>query len=120
MAALGAGDLAGSNLGHRAIAELLEEHRKGAVVADVQRVGHRARHEHRALALPHVVAGGLAGLGGVALLASEYPEHLEAVWDRAPDYVHRAGQIFATLSRLTEKFAEDAKRGSVISFDDAI
>ena len=64
---------------------------------------------------------GIASIaGGVALLASEYPEHLEAVWDRAPDYVHRASQIFATLSRLTEKFAEDAKRGSVISFDDAI
>ena len=64
---------------------------------------------------------GLASVAGAAaLLASEYPEHFEAIWDNAPDYVHRASQIFATISRLSEKFAEDAERRSVISFDDAI
>lgn len=54
--------------------------------------------------------------GGLALLASEYPERFEAVWDSAPEYVNRATQIFATLSRISEKFAEDAERRSVVSY----
>jgi hypothetical protein len=54
--------------------------------------------------------------GGLTLLASEYPERFEAVWDNAPEYVNRATQIFATLSRLAEKFAEDAERRSVASY----
>jgi hypothetical protein len=60
--------------------------------------------------------GFAAAAGGLALLASEYPERFEAIWENAPDYVHRASQIFATLSRLSEKFAEDAERRSVTSF----
>jgi hypothetical protein len=86
----------------------------------------------KALALSGIGAGaalvfsgrrslGLASIaGGVALLASEYPENFVAVWESAPDYVHRASQVFATLSRLSEKFAEAAERRKVISFDDAI
>jgi len=54
--------------------------------------------------------------GGLALLASEYPERFEAVWDSAPEYVNRATQIFAALSRISEKFAEDAERRSVASY----
>jgi len=50
------------------------------------------------------------------ILASEYPERFEAVWQRAPEYVNRASQIFATLSRLSEKFAEDAERRSVANY----
>jgi hypothetical protein len=86
----------------------------------------------KALALSGIGAGtallfsgrrslGLASIaGGVALLASEYPEHFVDVWENTPDYVHRASQVFATLSRLSEKFAESAERSKVISFDDAI
>jgi hypothetical protein len=54
--------------------------------------------------------------GGLAVLASEYPERFEAVWESAPEYINRATQIFATLSRLSEKFAEDAERRSVAGY----
>ncbi len=60
---------------------------------------------------------GIASIaGGLALLASEYPERFEAVWDDAPEYINRAAQIFATLSRLSERFAEDSERRSVASY----
>ncbi|HVJ04980.1 MAG TPA: hypothetical protein VM578_04875 [Candidatus Saccharimonadales bacterium] len=54
--------------------------------------------------------------GGLALLASEYPERFESVWENAPEYINRATQIFATLSRLSERFIEDAERRSVASY----
>ncbi len=61
---------------------------------------------------------GIASIaGGLALLASEYPERFEAIWDNAPEYVDRASQIFAALSRLSEKFAEDAERRSVDAYE---
>jgi hypothetical protein len=47
---------------------------------------------------------------GTAVLASEYPEKFEAVWENAPDYVNRATQIFAVLSRISERFAEEVER----------
>jgi hypothetical protein len=60
---------------------------------------------------------GLASIaGGLALIASEYPERFEAVWENAPDYVNRANRIFNALSRLSEKFAEEAERRSVASY----
>jgi hypothetical protein len=59
---------------------------------------------------------GIASIaGGLALLASEYPEHFEGVWENAPEYINRAVQIFATLSQLSERFAEEAERRSVDS-----
>jgi hypothetical protein len=61
---------------------------------------------------------GIASIaGGLALVASEYPERFEAVWDSAPEYVNKATQIFAALSRLSEKFVEDAERRSVASYE---
>ncbi len=51
--------------------------------------------------------------GGLALLASEYPEKFEAVWENAPEYVNRATQIFAVISKLSERFAEQAERRSM-------
>lgn len=60
---------------------------------------------------------GIASIaGGLALLASEYPERFEAVLENAPEYISRASQIFATISRLSEKYAEDAERRSMASF----
>jgi hypothetical protein len=60
---------------------------------------------------------GIASIaGGLAVLASEYPERFEALWENAPEYVNRASQIFATLSSLSEKFAEDFERRSVDAF----
>jgi hypothetical protein len=60
---------------------------------------------------------GIASIaGGLALLASEYPEHFEGVWENAPEYINRATQIFATLSQLSEGLAEEAERRSVASY----
>ncbi|HLI63387.1 MAG TPA: hypothetical protein VKV05_08295 [Terriglobales bacterium] len=50
---------------------------------------------------------------GLAVLASEYPEKFEAVWESAPEYLRKGVQIFAALERLTEGFAEAAERRSV-------
>jgi hypothetical protein len=54
--------------------------------------------------------------GGLALLASEYPERFEAMWENAPDCVERAARIFTALSRLSERFAEGVERRSVASY----
>ena len=51
--------------------------------------------------------------GGLAVLASEYPEKFEAVWENAPEYLQKGMQIFATLQKLGEGFAEEAERRSV-------
>lgn len=51
--------------------------------------------------------------GGLAVLASEYPEKFEAVWENAPDYLQKGIQIFGTLQKLGEGFAEEAERRSV-------
>jgi hypothetical protein len=54
---------------------------------------------------------GLAALaGGLGLLASQYPERFENVIDNAPEYIGRASQVFGTLSRFSERFAEGAER----------
>ncbi len=50
---------------------------------------------------------------GLALLASEYPEKFEAVWENAPDYLQKGMQIFGTLQKLGENFAEKAEKKSV-------
>ena len=54
--------------------------------------------------------------GGLALLASEYPEKFETIWENAPDYVNRATKIFDTLQQLSERFAEEAERRSVAAY----
>jgi hypothetical protein len=54
--------------------------------------------------------------GGLALLASEYPEKFEAVWENAPEYVNRATRIFATLQEISERFAENAERRTIRAY----
>jgi hypothetical protein len=56
---------------------------------------------------------------GTAVLASEYPEKFEAVWENAPDYVNRATQIFSMLSKLSERFAEEVERRGVPAWGEA-
>lgn len=56
--------------------------------------------------------------GGLALLASEYPEQFENVWESAPEYVNKATQIFGVLSKLSERFAEEAERRSMAAYRD--
>lgn len=53
--------------------------------------------------------------GGLAVLASEYPERFEAVLADAPEYFGRAAQIFGTLTRMGEKFAENTEQISTQS-----
>jgi len=66
-----------------------------------------------------LIVGGRRPLGmafaaaGLAVLASEYPEKFEAVWENAPDYLQKGMQIFSTLQKLGENFAEEAERHSV-------
>jgi len=50
---------------------------------------------------------------GLAVLASEYPEKFEAVWENAPDYLQKGVQIFSSLQKLGEGFAEEAERRGV-------
>jgi hypothetical protein len=55
---------------------------------------------------------------GLAVLASEYPEKFEAVWESAPEYLQKGMQIFSTLQKLGEGFAEEAERRSVTAWRD--
>ncbi|HUN87203.1 MAG TPA: hypothetical protein VMU28_00335 [Terriglobales bacterium] len=52
--------------------------------------------------------GAAATTAGLVLLASEYPEQFEHVWENAPDYISRGSQIFQTVQRLAERFANEA------------
>lgn len=50
---------------------------------------------------------------GLAILAAEYPEKFESIWENAPEYVTRGIQIFQTVSQIAERFAEQAaQRGA--------
>jgi hypothetical protein len=49
---------------------------------------------------------------GLALLASEYPEKFEAIWENAPEYMNRATQILGVISKISERFAEAAEKRS--------
>jgi hypothetical protein len=50
---------------------------------------------------------------GLAILASEYPEKFESVFEDAPEYLQKGMHIFSRLQKLTEGLAEDAERRSV-------
>ena len=61
----------------------------------------------------HRPAGVAAATVGLAVLATEYPETFEQIWENAPEYVARGTQIFSTLSRIAERFAEHAAERGV-------
>jgi len=63
-------------------------------------------------------AGMACAAAGLAILASEYPEKFEAVWENAPDYLQKGMQIFSTLQKLGEGFAEQAERRGVTAWRD--
>ncbi len=50
---------------------------------------------------------------GLAMLATEYPERFEQIWSQAPEYLYRGTQIFSSLSRIVERFAEEASRRGI-------
>lgn len=56
--------------------------------------------------------------GGLAVLASEYPERFEAIWENAPEYLQRGTQIFATLQKIGERFAEAAEERGAAAWSD--
>ncbi|MDT8070722.1 MAG: hypothetical protein ROO76_21380 [Terriglobia bacterium] len=57
-------------------------------------------------------AGAVFAAAGLALLASEYPEKFEAIWENAPEYMNRATQILGVISKISERFAEAAEKRS--------
>ncbi|HLH09460.1 MAG TPA: hypothetical protein VKW78_19635 [Terriglobales bacterium] len=58
-------------------------------------------------------AGVICATVGLAVLAAEYPERFESMWENAPEYLARGTQIFTTLSRLAERFADEAERRGI-------
>ena len=46
--------------------------------------------------------------GGLAVLASEYPEKFEGILENAPDYLHKGMELFSTLKQVGQDFARDA------------
>src|ERR1051325_7369339 len=67
----------------------------------------------------HRPAGVALATVGLEVLAAEYPEKFETVWEHAPDYIYRGTQIFSTLSRIAERFADEAgRRGAIEAFRD--
>lgn len=62
--------------------------------------------------------GAALATGGLALLASEYPEKFEDLLEDAPDYLNKGIALFATLKKVGERFVEDAERRSVNAWRD--
>ncbi len=56
--------------------------------------------------------------GGLALLASEYPEKFEGLLEDAPDYLNKGMDILATLKKVGEGFAENTGRRSLNTIRD--
>jgi len=43
---------------------------------------------------------------GAATLATEYPERLQQLWDRAPEYMDRGNELMAAISRIAQRIAD--------------
>ena len=55
-------------------------------------------------------AAGAAAAGiGLATLASEHPEKLQQIWERAPEYLERGHRIVSTAQNLIERLAEQGE-----------
>ena len=61
----------------------------------------------------HRPAGAALATVGLVVLASEYPEQFEHVWDNAPEYISRGAQIFSTVQKLAERFADQVEQGGL-------
>ncbi len=51
----------------------------------------------------------LAGVG-IAVLAAEYPEKMQQLWERAPEYMEKGTQIMNTVSSFLQRFSEQQQR----------
>ena len=45
-------------------------------------------------------------------------EEFEGIWENAPDYLNKGMEVFATLKKVGEGFAEEAERRSVNAWRD--
>jgi len=55
-------------------------------------------------------AAGAAAAGiGLATLASEHPEKLQHLWERAPEYLEKGHRIVNTAQSLIERLAEQGE-----------
>jgi hypothetical protein len=50
---------------------------------------------------------------GLVVLATEYPDQFEQLWDHAPDYISRGAEIFSTVQRIAERFTDEAQRHGI-------
>jgi len=50
-------------------------------------------------------AGVMAGVG-LAALASEYPEHVQRLWERAPEFIEKGNRVLSVASTFVERLAE--------------
>jgi hypothetical protein len=51
---------------------------------------------------------GLAAAGlGAALLASEYPDELRDMWERAPEFLERGARIAAVVAAIRNRFSRE-------------
>ena len=48
------------------------------------------------------------------VLAAEYPDKFDSAWEKAPEFIYRGTQIFTTLTRVAERFADEATRHRAI------
>lgn len=54
---------------------------------------------------------GLAlAVGGLAMLASEFPEKFDGLLENAPDYLHKGMEIFATLKKTGKRLSADIEQ----------
>ena len=56
--------------------------------------------------------------GGLAVLASEYPEKFEGILENAPDYLNKGMELFSTLQKVGQGFAKDAEQRGVNAWRD--
>ncbi len=47
----------------------------------------------------------LAGIGA-ATLASEYPDRLQEIFERAPEYMDRGNELMAAISRIAQRVVD--------------
>ncbi len=63
-------------------------------------------------------AGMAMAAGGLAVLASEYPEKFEGLLENAPDYLQKGMEIVATLKSVGEQLITDAEKRGIQVLND--
>jgi hypothetical protein len=56
---------------------------------------------------------GVAVVGiGLGVLAVEHPEKFQRVWEEGPEYLYRGTELFAALTRIVERLADETRFGA--------